>query len=260
MAHFLVLAGDGINCERETAWAFEQAGAQVSIVHINDLLQNPSWIHDFDGMAFSGGFSFGDNLGAGQILAIKLRHQMGHELQSFISNGAPIIGICNGFQVLTKLGLLPDFTKKRHMALAPNIHGKFIDCWVQMERPKHAVCKWTQGFEELELPVRHAEGRVVFSRGKEQEIYEELDRRGQIALRYKTDINGSYQNIAAITDPSGLILGLMPHPEAYLYRETHYQKTPTRLLMEEGDGLLIFKNIVQYCKKQDNKEMNHHES
>ena len=254
MTHFLVLTGDGINCERETAWAFEQAGGKASIVHINDLLQKPTMIHDYDGMAFPGGFSFGDDLGSGQILAMKLRYQMGDELTSFISKGVPIIGICNGFQVLTKLGLLPNFRKERHMALAPNIHGKFIDCWVQMERPKHAVCKWTEGIMNIELPVRHGEGRVVFTRGIEKEIYESLYRNGQIALQYKTDINGSYKNIAGLTDPSGLILGLMPHPEGYLYRETHYQQKRTTALMEEGDGLLLFKNIVTYCNKKHRNE------
>ena len=248
--NFLVLTGDGINCERETAWAFEQAGGQGHIVHVNDVLENPKLIHDYDGMAFPGGFSFGDDLGSGQVLAIKLRYQMGEHLKRFVDGGAPIIGICNGFQVLTKLGLLPDITKERHMALAPNIHGRFIDRWVKMTRVKNAVCKWTTGMTDLELPVRHGEGRVVFSRGKEQEIYSELLSQGQIALRYEEDINGSYERIAAVTDKTGLILGLMPHPEAYLYQETHYRHRVHKEFLEQGDGLQLFKNIITYCENR----------
>ena len=249
-AHFLILTGDGINCERETAWAFERAGGSAYIVHVNDLLQRPTMIHEYDGMAFPGGFSFGDDLGSGQILAMKLRYQMGEELKLFVERGAPIIGICNGFQVLTKLGLLPDITKERYMALAPNIHGRFLDSWVPMERMSNAVCKWTQGMKDLELPIRHGEGRVVFTAGKEREIYEELRQHGQIALRYKMDINGSYEQIAGVTDRTGLILGLMPHPEAFLYQETHYQKRLTSELMDEGDGLQLFINIVEYCNNR----------
>ena len=247
---FLVLTGDGINCERETAWAFEQAGGHACIVHINDLLKRPDMIHEYAGMAFPGGFSFGDDLGSGQILAIKLRHQMGEHLKTFIQKGSPIIGICNGFQVLTKLGLLPDITKERYMALAPNIHGRFLDRFVSMERVENAVCKWTKGLTNLELPVRHGEGRVVFSRGKEEDIYSDLRRNGQIALRYKEDINGSYERIAGVTDKTGLILGLMPHPEAFLYRETYYQRQLTSQLMEIGDGLRIFTNIIDFCNNR----------
>lgn len=249
-ANFLVLTGDGINCERETAWAFEQAGGRACVVHINDLLQRPEMIHDYDGMAFPGGFSFGDDLGSGQILAIKLRHQMGEHLKTFIKKGSPIIGICNGFQVLTKLGLLPDMNKDRCMALAPNIQGRFLDRFVSIERIENAVCKWTTGLTDLELPVRHGEGRVVFTRGEEEDIYRELRENGQIALRYKEDINGSYEQIAGVTDRTGLILGLMPHPEAFLYRETHYQKRLTSQLMEMGDGLHIFTNIIDYCNNR----------
>jgi phosphoribosylformylglycinamidine synthase len=250
-AHFLVLTGDGINCERETAWAFEQAGGQASICHVNDLLARPEQIHDYDGMAFPGGFSFGDDLGSGQVLAIKLRHQMSADLKKFIAKGSPIIGICNGFQVLTKLGMLPDFNEKRQMALAPNIHGRFINRWVNLERVENAICKWTTGLSKFELPVRHGEGRVVFSQDHEESIYQELLRNGQVALRYTEDINGSYQRIAGVTDKTGTILGLMPHPEAYLYQETHPKLDNGREFLESGAGLHIFKNIVQYCHSKE---------
>ena len=136
------------------------------------------------------------------------------------------------------------------MALAPNIHGRFLNRFVSIERVENAVCKWTQGLTDLELPVRHGEGRVVFPRGYEKDIYAELRRNGQISLRYTEDINGSYEQIAGITDRTGLILGLMPHPEAFLYRETYYKRELTDQFMKMGDGLRIFQNIIDYCNNR----------
>ena len=243
---FLVLTGDGINCANETAWAFELAGGQADIVHVNDLLNQPSKLFDYQGMAFPGGFSFGDDLGSGQVMALKMRHALGAELSGFVDNGAAIIGICNGFQMLTKLGLLPHPKRSRSVALAPNLHGQFIDRWVTLERPQSSVCKWTAGLEQFDLPIRHGEGRVVFSLGQEAALYQELLDRGQVALRYSKDVNGSYERIAAICDPTGMILGLMPHPEAHLFHL--HRPNHTAAPFTEGAGLKLFKNIVAHLQ------------
>lgn len=243
----LVLCGDGINCERETALAFEVAGGRPEIVHVNDLLANPDCLHDYEGMAFPGGFSFGDDLGAGLVLGLKLRSKMTDQLRDFIANGKPIIGICNGFQVLSKLGLLPDFSGPRSMALAPNIHGQFIDKWVKLNVAPNSCCKWTEGLNELELPVRHGEGRVVFLAGQEKAIYEHLLAKGQIVLQYQEDINGSYAQIAGVCDPTGLVLGLMPHPEAYLFQATRRTLSAAAPL-SQGDGQALFQNILRYLR------------
>ncbi len=246
---FLILCGDGINCERETAAALRRAGAHAEILHINDLAAAPEKLARFDGMAIPGGFSFGDELGSGQILALKIRHKLGKNFFDFVAAQKPIIGICNGFQVLVKLGLLPyPATQQRVMALAPNLQGGFIDRWVTLEPGANSVCKWTQGVDAFDLPIRHGEGRVVFG---DDAVYDELKDNGQIALTYSEDVNGSHQRIAGLCDPSGLIFGLMPHPEAFVYQATNL--TPQRDFMAAGAGAQIFRNIVTHLT-ETNKE------
>lgn len=247
-SRFVVLTGDGINCATETAWAFELAGGEAEILHVNELLDRPEQIGDFDGLALPGGFSFGDDLGSGQLLALKLRHAMGNELHRFVDRGSPIIGICNGFQVLTKLGLLPFPQGERAVAIAHNQQGRFINKWVELDCPPNSVCVWTKGLERLFLPIRHGEGRVVLRRGQEERLYQRLSVNGQIALRYTSVVNGSHQQVAGLCDPSGLIFGLMPHPEAHLLGVQHPQKSALPFL--EASGLKIFQNIVDYCRSR----------
>ena len=219
---FLVLTGDGINCERETARAFQLAGAQADIVHINDLLAGGSILETYQGLAFPGGFSFGDDLGSGQVLAVKLRHGLGEKLQRFVESGAPIIGICNGFQTLVKLGLLPLPFKDRVMALAENRQTHFIDQWVDLEVCTNSPCVWTKGLidleEKIQLPIRHGEGRVVLLNEQEESLHSQFVSAGQFPLRYKQDVNGSYARIAGVCDPKGFIFGLMPHH----YKKDHH--------------------------------------
>ncbi len=245
MAHrFLILTGDGINCANETAWAFELAGGIAEIVHINDLLVRTDRLLEYDGLAIPGGFSFGDDLGSGQVMALKMRYALGGALQQFVARRSPIIGICNGFQMLTKLGLLPNISEPRSIAIAPNIQGSFINRWVEVQRPANAVCKWTAGLETFSLPIRHGEGRIVFKQGQESRMFHQLSTQGQVALQYSVDVNGSYERIAGLTDPTGCILGLMPHPEANLYALHSPQQSSNPFL--EGAGLQLFKNIIHH--------------
>src|SRR4051812_35674067 len=142
---FIIVAGDGINCERETARAVELAGGSAKIIHINDLLDAPEILKSADGLAIPGGFSFGDELGSGQIMALKIRHRLNEAFYGLVRQKKPVIGICNGFQVLVKLGLLPyPDAKERIIALAPNEQGQFINRWVEMD-VKESVCLWTKG-------------------------------------------------------------------------------------------------------------------
>ena len=244
---FLVMAGDGINCERETAAALELVGASVKIVHINDLLEVPQMLAAVQGLAIPGGFSFGDELGSGQILALKIRHGLGDAFFKMVEDKKPVIGICNGFQVLVKLGILPFPSEPaRKLALASNESGRFIDKWVTLNVNLQSVCQWTKDlpFDSFELPIRHGEGRIVFRNGQEDDMYQTLVEQGLIPLTYTEDVNGSYGRIAALTDPSGMVLGMMPHPEAFVSKIT-YRKTGQQ---GDGDGLLIFKNIVRILK------------
>lgn len=250
----LVLTGDGINCERETARAFALAGAEPKIVHINDLLENPKSLRDYHAAAFPGGFSFGDDLGSGQILALKLSLQMGEELKEFVQAAKkPVIGICNGFQALTKLGLLPEPFGVRKMALARNSQGHFIDRWVELEAEKASVCMWTRNLAQegnFALPIRHGEGRVVFAKGEEEAIHRSLSLAGQIVLRYAEDVNGSHGRIAGVCDPTGLVFGLMPHPEAAVSLLQHPRSTRLDNRTGEGIGLRLFRNCVSYLKER----------
>ena len=247
---FLIVCGDGVNCENETAHAFELAQAKAKIVHINDLLTSPNIVNSYQGIAFPGGFSFADDLGSGQIMALKIKYGLGENLEKFIQGKKPVIGICNGFQILVKLGLLPDISGIRCMALAPNENGTFINRWVNVIVEPKTKCIWTSNMKELDLPVRNGEGRVVFTQGKERFYYDELKSNGQIALRYSPeDNNGSYERIAGVCDRYGLIFGLMPHPEAITTNLTHsVHSTDRKRMLRSGIGLTLFENAVEYLK------------
>lgn len=252
-ARVLVLTGDGINCERETARAFRLAGADPVIVHVNDLLDNPRRLHEFEAAAFPGGFSFGDDLGSGQVLALKISLVLGNELRAFLDAKKPVIGICNGFQALTKLGLLPEPFGVRKMALARNSHGHFLDRWVDLEVEKGSVCIWTRNLHEqgaFGLPMRHGEGRVVFAKGEEETIHRQLSGAGQVVLRYTEDVNGSHGRIAGICDPTGLVFGLMPHPEAAVSLLQHPQSSRFEKRDADGVGLQFFRNCVGYLREK----------
>lgn len=208
---FIVLCGDGINCEYETLRAIENSGGSGEIVHINSLLEHPDQLLNYAGLAIPGGFSFGDELGSGRILALKIKTKLGSQFKSFVESGRPIIGICNGLQVLMNLGVFE--TGERTLALAPNRDGHFRDQWVEME-----ICSqngpWLKGLQGRAIfPMRHGEGRVVSDR-EEGRSLEKLYQRAQVAFRYVEDVNGSMGRIAGLVNERGNVLGLMPHPEA----------------------------------------------
>lgn len=247
---FLILSGDGINCEMETALAFKEAGGKSEIVHINDLLDRPTMMDEYDGLAIPGGFSFGDELGSGQILALKIKTKLMAHFNKFISDKKPIIGICNGFQVLVKLGFLPNPDLERSLTLTYNEDGKFIDKWTNMVISKNTNSPWLKELagKSIRLPVRHGEGRIVFKKDKISD-YDTLQENGQIALTYENDINGSFENIAGLTDPTGLIFGLMPHPEAYISEVTAPTINSGRL--DSAVGLIPFKSIINYINNKE---------
>ena len=252
----LVLYGHGINCDNETKKAFELAGASADKVHTNELIENSKKLNGYDILAFPGGFSFGDDIAAGKIHAVKFKYKLRENLSRFIADKKLIIGICNGFQIMVKLGILPGLDNNywtEKVTLTFNDSGKFEDRWVYLKIDK-SPCVFTKGIQELYLPVRHGEGKFYTNPG----ILQNLKKKNLVPMRYigpngeknpgyPYNPNGSLDDIAGICDPSGRIFGIMPHPEAYIYRENHPRHT-REILPEEGMGLAIFRNAVKYVK------------
>lgn len=247
----LILTGDGINCENETALAFSEHGCETKIMHVQDLIDQPGLLNQYQILALPGGFSFGDEIGSGQILALKLKYSLGVALTEFINNKKLIIGICNGFQVLVRLGLLPKPFTERQMTLTHNRQGHFINKWVNLTVPK-SNCIWTRGLQgqEIALPIRHGEGKITFAgdQATQHNTFSTLASQGQIALSYTEDVNGSYQQIAGVTDPTGCILGLMPHPEA----ATSHWLLPDGTEKKSGQafGQQFFINAIKHCEER----------
>ena len=248
----LLIRTAGTNCDRELAHAFELAGATPHTVHLNRLIDESAVLESADIIAVPGGFSYGDDIAAGRIFANRLRHRLIAPLRSALSQGVPMIGICNGFQVLAKLGLLPDWQSDggaQTATLAANTSGRFIDRWVRLQAQHDSPCIWTQGLDELELPVAHAEGRFVTA---SDDSLQRLIDRGQVALRYARgdNPNGSRADIAGICDPTGRILGLMPHPERFTHFSHHpmWTRRPSNGQDETPAGLRFFLNAVNHVK------------
>lgn len=254
----LILSGFGINCEAETQTAFERAGALATRIHLNDLIESPQLLHEHHILAIPGGFSFGDDVASGKIFANRLRFRLGGPIKEFAASGKLAIGICNGFQVMVKMGLLPLFEGEfaQEVTLTHNDSGRFEDRWVHTHIDPNTRCVWLKGIETIEMPVRHGEGKFI---ARDAATLDRLRENGQIALRYArpdgapaagqfpANPNGSIDDIAGICNPAGTILGLMPHPEAYLDRTNHPRWT-RELWREEGDGLRVFRNAVKYVR------------
>lgn len=242
----MVLAGEGINCENETASAFRRLGAKADIKFVHEWQSKPSLIHDYHILVIPGGFSYGDELHSGQVFALDLKYSVNEELRSFIQKKGLILGICNGFQVLMKLGIFEADEGPRTMTLFHNESFKFQDRWVTCLVPE-SKCVWTKNIKEMAVPARHGEGRIIFA-GNETEQktrYRQLKENQQIALVYSENINGSYEKIAGLTDKTGQVLGLMPHPEAAL--ETWLY--PEHVKCEPSIPLKIFKNAIEHVQE-----------
>lgn len=235
----LVVTGDGINCENETKNAFIHCGGDAEIKTVNELLLNPKILSEFQILALPGGFSYGDDLGSGKVMALKLEYGLKNSLLEFIEKKGLVVGICNGFQILLQLGLLPEANEEQSFALAPNTSGHFQNQWAKMSVENNNKCIWLNGLEgkDFLLPIRHGEGRLVCN--NQIDLHHAIDS-GMAALRYTDDINGSIQNIAGLCDSTGRVFGLMPHPECTIWEK----QLPDR----RGDcvGKVIFENAINY--------------
>lgn len=242
----LILRTAGTNCDQELAQAFELAGASTRKVHLNELIDTPQLLDSFDMLGLPGGFSYGDDIAAGRIFANRLRHALYPALRAFVMAGKPVIGICNGFQLLVKSGLLPGFelpeggAPQQLVTLGDNTNPRFVDRWVGLTAPG-SNCIWTKGLDALDLPIAHGEGRFLAG----DDVIDRLASNGQIALRYTDNPNGSQRDIAGICDPTGLVFGLMPHPERYLHATNRPDWTATDVTGTPA-GLQIFRNAVAH--------------
>jgi phosphoribosylformylglycinamidine synthase len=251
----LVLRTAGTNCDSETQFAWERAGAEAERVHINRFIENPKALAKYQILTIPGGFSYGDDIAAGKIFANQLVHHLADVIQGFLAAERLVLGICNGFQVLVKCGLLPGSpdgrpTLTQTATLTNNDGGLFVDRWIRL-RTDTDRCAFLKKGEALDLPVAHGEGKFLLS---ESLTVEELEAAGQVALRYIPDgrseaynPNGSVSDIAGLCDPTGRILGLMPHPERHVLPWHHPQWT-RRPPVEAGDGLALFKRGVAYFR------------
>lgn len=246
----LILRAPGINRDADAALACELAGARPERIHVNRIAEGSVKLADYALLVIPGGFSYGDHLGAGRLLAVDLIHRLGEELERFVADGRPVIGICNGFQVLVKAGLLPGPTRQSpRVTLTTNESGQFECRWVQLEAVSNSRCLFTCGIERpIEVPVAHGEGRIAV---RDRATLDELEAAGLVALRYvgegyPANPNGSPHNIAGLCNAQGNVLGLMPHPENAVLPHQHprWTREPAR---REGDGLQIFRNAVRYA-------------
>jgi len=270
----LVLTGYGLNCDYETDYALKIAGADSDRVHINEIISSQKQdarlrLDDYHILVLGGGFSWADDHGAGVIMATRLRYTIGEQIEKFIGKGKLVLGICNGFQALVNLGLLPGIDgdyRSRRVAITYNDSGNFIDTWVRLTVREDTACVFTRGISSIELPVRHGEGKFF----AEQTVIDELFERHQVVMQYADaqgnpaqggrplNPNGSLRDIAGICDSTGRIFGLMPHPEAYNHYTNHPDWVAKReqlarvgktIEREEGEGIAIFRNAVTYIRE-----------
>jgi phosphoribosylformylglycinamidine synthase len=251
----LVLAGFGINCEEETVFAFKTAGAFVKIIHINDLIENKKILDQYKMLVLPGGFSYGDDTGSGKALANRLTYNLGDEIKKFVEHDTLILGICNGFQVLVNMGLLPLLdgnSFKVQTALEYNDTFRYQCRWIDVMIEKDSPSIFTKGIERMHIPVAHGEGKFY----AEDSILNRIESMNLVTMRYVNNPNGSINDIASICSPNGRIMGMMPHPErAVFFTQRDDWPLLKEVYLREGtdipiysDGLKIFNNAVSYFK------------
>jgi phosphoribosylformylglycinamidine synthase I len=269
MPRALVIRTAGTNCDAELMQAFTLAGAQPELVHLDRLIAEPQRLEAFDLIGFPGGFSYGDDIASGRIFATRARERLYPALRDAARAGVPMIGVCNGFQILVQVGLLPgplagedwpeDEAPAQEASLTYNAGNMFIDDWFRVASVPNTRCLWTAGLDEgvseasrdavMRLPIAHGEGRFVTANAG---ALERLERSGQVALRYLDNPNGSMNDIAGICDATGRLFGLMPHPERYLDWVHHpfWTRLPAAARAGETPGLRIFRNAVEAVGSQ----------
>jgi len=249
----IMLRAPGTNCDAETAFAFEQAGAQVELVHINELLRRERLLSSYQIMVIPGGFTYGDDISAGKILANEIGLKLGEDVRRFVASGGLILGICNGFQVMVKAGILLEAPGEGAplLSLAGNDSGRFECRWVHLRVNEESPCVFTRGISMMYLPVAHGEGKLV----AEPPVLERLnvvtyyaDEVGDIRAGYPHNPNGSTNSIAGICDDSGRIFALMPHPERFV-RWTQHPRWTREQRREHGDGFAVFRNAVEWVRR-----------
>ncbi len=253
----IVLRAAGINCDMETEYALELAGAKAERVHINRIIEDKSALEKYQIAIFPGGFSYGDDVAAGKIMANQIVHHLYEPIQKFIEDGKLALGICNGFQVLVKAGILPGMDSnngKGAVTITYNDSGKFEDRWVYLA-PQTERCIFIERGRGIYLPVAHGEGKVVT---KDKATLEKLRNGGYIAFKYvdkngkegnyPANPNGSVDSIAGLTDATGRVLGLMPHPERHV-RATQHPHWSRLKDKQDGDGMTIFTNAVRFVRE-----------
>jgi phosphoribosylformylglycinamidine synthase len=253
----MILRTAGTNCDGETAYALELAGAETEKVHVNRLIEQPALLAQFQLLAFPGGFSYGDDIAAGKILANQLAHHLHDALHEFVEAGKPVIGICNGFQVLVKTDLLPGPLAGKAgqtCTLTNNDCGRFVDRWVRLGT-RSKKCIWTDGIDQLDVPIAHGEGKFIAATDDVRQALWDTD---QVTFTYvrpdgspangvfPDNPNGSVDDIAGVCDATGLVLGLMPHPERFIDAIQHPGWKRGAEMSERGAGLKVFENAVKH--------------